>query len=108
MLKNSEFTVCFFIGKYMYLYCFTVCRRAKGKKILISISCSFSKIIVLQKKKIQQVQFCFSSTFTDLFVNIKESFDNIVTPWFALFLSIWGKLHFVIGELLHIVMPYIS
>ncbi|KAH3830061.1 hypothetical protein DPMN_103298, partial [Dreissena polymorpha] len=30
--------------------------------------------------------------FTDLFRNIKESFDNDVTPFFAMFICIWGTL----------------
>lgn len=33
-----------------------------------------------------------NSTLTDLFANIKGSFDNDVTPYFAMFLSVWGTL----------------
>ncbi|XP_052794757.1 anoctamin-4-like isoform X2 [Mya arenaria] len=33
-----------------------------------------------------------NSTLTDLFVNIKGSFDNDVTPFFAMFLCIWGTI----------------
>ncbi|XP_060576313.1 anoctamin-4-like isoform X2 [Ruditapes philippinarum] len=33
-----------------------------------------------------------NSTIADLFKNIKGSFDNDVTPFFAMFISIWGTL----------------
>ncbi|KAL4230701.1 hypothetical protein ACF0H5_011077 [Mactra antiquata] len=33
-----------------------------------------------------------NSTVSDLFRNVKESFDNDVTPYFALFICVWGTL----------------
>ncbi|XP_053399972.1 anoctamin-7-like isoform X3 [Mercenaria mercenaria] len=47
-----------------------------------------------------------NSSISDLFKNIKGSFDNDVTPYFAMFISIWGTLFMEIWKRKQAVLAY--